>query len=175
MFCARSLGMSINIKRETVMKSLLFSCIILFVFTSCQSESNNENLSESEQEKVEETLKSFFDHISNYNYEGIRSITSDDFILIENGPIWDTEKFISFIKRFEGDATFSYQFSDMQTTVKGTMAWMVYKNSGIMNRGDQQRHFDWSESAVFTKENDQWKIELLHSTMNEPDSTEVEN
>ncbi|HKL19866.1 MAG TPA: hypothetical protein VJ905_12905, partial [Halalkalibaculum sp.] len=61
------------------------------------------------------------------------------------------------------------------TTVKGTTAWMVYKNSGIMNRGDQQRHFDWSESAVFIKENDQWKIELLHSTMNEPDSTEVEN
>lgn len=149
--------------------------MLFFTFTSFQMGNNYKSVAESEKEKVEETLKSFFNHISDYNYEGIRSVTSDDFILIENGPVWDTEKFISFIKQFETDVTFSYQFSEMQTTVEGSTAWMVYKNNGVMNRGDQQRHFDWTESAVFTKENDQWKIELLHSTMNEPDSTQKEN
>lgn len=149
--------------------------MLFFTFTSFQMENDYKSVAASEEEKVEETLKSFFNHISNYNYEGIRAVTSDDFILIENGPVWNTEKFISFIKQFEADATFSYEFSDMQTTVEGTTAWMVYKNNGIMNRGDQQRHFDWTESAVFNKENDQWKIELLHSTMNEPDSTQKEN
>lgn len=152
------------------MKSLIHSCILLFIFTSCQTENNNKSLSESEEEKVEETLKTFFNSISNYNYEGIREVTSDDFILIENGPVWNTEKFINFIKQFESDATFSYEFSFIQTSVEGSTAWMVYKNNGIMNMDDQQRHFDWTESAVFSKENDQWKIKLLHSTMNEQDS-----
>lgn len=154
------------------MKILIYYFILLFIFASCQTKKDNVSISESDEDKVEETLKSFFNHISNYNYEGIRAVTSDDFILIENGPIWNTEKFISFIKQFEADATFSYEFSDMQTTVAGSTAWMVYKNNGTMDRGNQQRHFDWTESAVFTKESDQWEIKLLHSTMNEPDSTQ---
>lgn len=154
------------------MKPLVYSCLLLFVFLSCQMKNDRQNLSEQDREQVEETLQSFFDAISNYNYENIREVTSNDFVLIENGPIWDTETFISFIKQFEGDFTFSYEFSEMQTTVEGSTAWMVYKNKGVMDGGDQQRHFDWTESAVFKKVNNQWKIKLLHSTMNEPDSTQ---
>ncbi|NGP75124.1 nuclear transport factor 2 family protein [Balneolaceae bacterium YR4-1] len=154
------------------MKSFIFACLILLVLVSNHTKSNNEINFEAEEIKVEETLKSFFNCISNYDYNGIREVTSDDFILVENGPVWDTDKFISFIKRFEGDASLSYEFSDMQTTVRGPTAWMVYKNNGTMLQGSQERHFEWTESAVFTKERDQWKIELLHSTMNEPDSTQ---
>ena len=154
------------------MKSTIYTFILFFVLTDCQMNSDKETPSESDAEKVEETLKSFFRSISDYDYQGIREITSADFVLIENGPVWDTEKFIGFIKQFEEDATISYEFSDMQMTIDGSTAWMVYKNKGVMNRGNEQRQFNWTESAVFKKVDDQWKIELLHSTMNEADSTQ---
>lgn len=43
-----------------------------------------------------------------------------------------------------------------------------------MTMGDQQQHFDWTESAVFRKEDDGWKIVRHHTTLNEPDSSDTE-
>lgn len=124
---------------------------------------------QAEVQEVEATLKEFFGAISNYDYQTMRDITAEDYTLIENGPVWPVDSLINLMQQFEDQATFSYKFSNMETTVENDMAWMTYKNNGLMKMPDGERHFDWTESAVFRKDGEEWKMVLLHSTMNEPD------
>lgn len=43
--------------------------------------------SNTETEEAEGTLKTFFSAISDFDYQKMRDLTSDDFTLIENGPV----------------------------------------------------------------------------------------
>lgn len=124
---------------------------------------------QAEAEEVEATLMEFFDAISSYDYQTLRDIAAEDYVLIENGPIWTIDSLITVVKQFEDQTTISYEFSDMETTVEGRIAWMIYKNSGLMKMPDGERHYDWTESAVFRKQGNEWKMVLLHSTVNDTD------
>lgn len=156
------------------MKSLNFFIIIIVLLIGCQPTQDEQITVDehAEKQKVEETLLNFFDAIAAYDYQRMRDITSENYVLIENGPIWTVDSLITMMKQFQGKATISYEFSDMETTVQGPTAWMSYKNNGTMNFGDRQQYFDWTESAVFSKQDDEWEMVLLHSTMNEPDSSQ---
>ena len=50
------------------------------------------------------------------------------------------------------------------------MAWVSYWNKAEIRREDQLRTVVWLESAVMVRENDRWKIQLLHSTRLEPEN-----
>lgn len=150
-------------------------CIVLLMGCQTQAEEQITVDKQAEIQKVEKTLLDFFDAIADYDYQRMRNITADNYVLIENGPLWTVDSLITMMKQFEEQATISYKFSDMETTVQGQTAWMTYKNNGVMNFGDRQQHFDWTESAVFSKQDNEWKMVLLHSTMNEPDSSQSDN
>lgn len=149
------------------MKLLVFGILSTILLIGCQTRQNQQAGSETmAEEEVEAVLTTFFGAISDYDYQTLRDITAEDYILIENGPIWTVDSLINLVQQFEGQATLSYDFSSRETTVEGEMAWMTYKNNGVMKMPDGERHFDWTESAVFRKQGDEWKMVLLHSTMN---------
>ena len=50
------------------------------------------------------------------------------------------------------------------------MAWVSYWNKEEIRREGQLRTVVWLESAVMVRENDRWKIQLLHSTRLEPEN-----
>lgn len=147
--------------------TILISTIIGITTIQAQSALN----SNTETEAVEATLKSFFSALSDFDYQEMRDLTSDDFTLIENGPVWSLDDLIASAKQGEENgASLSYEFADIATTVNGSTAWMTYKNHGVMAMGDEKTEFNWTESAVLQKMENGWKIVLLHSTMNEPES-----
>lgn len=120
---------------------------------------------------VEDTLRAFFDGISTYDYQRLENLTTADYTLIENGPVWALDSLTVRLRQLEEKgATIDYEFSDMETTVAGPTAWMTYKNHGVMSMGEQQQELNWSESAVFRKGDEGWKIVLLHSTQVGTDS-----
>jgi ketosteroid isomerase-like protein len=106
----------------------------------------------------------------------MRDLTSDDFTLIENGPVWTLDDLIARAKQGEKNgATLSYEFAEMETTVNESTAWMTYKNHGVMTMSGKENEYNWTESAVLQKMEDGWKIVLLHSTMNDPGSSHNED
>ncbi len=149
------------------MKLFVFGILSAILFTGCQTRQNQQAGSETmAEEEVEAVLTTFFEAISDYDYQTLRDITSEDYTLIENGPIWTVDSLIHLVQQFEDQATLSYDFSNMETTVEGEIAWMTYKNNGHFKMPDGERNFDWTESAVFRKQDGEWKMVLLHSTMN---------
>jgi len=117
---------------------------------------------------VETVLQDYFGAISKYDYQSLRNHCTADFVLIEHGLWWNNDSLTNIMKGFEGKATIAYTFDDIKSHVEGSIAWMTYKNHGLMTMGNKETKYEWSESAVFRKQNGAWKMALLHSTLTNP-------
>jgi ketosteroid isomerase-like protein len=120
-----------------------------------------------EKQEVEKVVHDFFNAVFAFNYQGIRDICTDDFILFESGQVMNVEEFIKFITAFEGSST-NYKFEDVKTNVDGSVGWMSLRNKAVMTMGEQVMNFDWLESAVLEKQGGVWKLAFYHSTTIEP-------
>ncbi|MCF7962955.1 MAG: nuclear transport factor 2 family protein, partial [Pirellula sp.] len=60
-------------------------------------------------------------------------------------------------------------FSQIRAREVGNVAWVSYWNKAEIRRESGLRTVVWLESAVIVREDDRWKIQLLHSTRLEPD------
>lgn len=143
------------------MKHILLVVASLTLLIGCQSE-------ESARLEVEQVIRAYFAGISAYDEDAIRSVCTDDYVLIEHGALWNNDSLINLLDTFKDKATITYRFEDFKTNIRGTMAFTHYWNHGLMEMEGQQTHFKWAESAAFRKENGKWKMALLHSTRLEP-------
>lgn len=150
------------------MKSFYLSILILALFTACQTKQNQERSlnTQAAKQQVEEKLVEFFDAFDSYDYQQLRDLTTEDYSLIENGPIWSMDTTVSKLKQYEERGIkMVHKLSEIQTTVDGSTAWVIYKNVGVFTGGKAKRNMEWIESAVFTKRENEWKMAMLHSTV----------
>jgi ketosteroid isomerase-like protein len=143
---------------------LLYLLIALNFFTSCTPKEDPQV----EIRKVETILQSYFDGISNFDYQKMRDACSSDYVLFEDGTIWTVEDHISYLKSLEGKARISYNFKDVNKNVEGSVAWITHRNIAEAAFEGNEMHFEWIESAVFKKIDGNWKMVLLHSTTAKP-------
>ncbi len=143
------------------MKHILLVMASMMLLVGCQSE-------ESARSEVEQVIRAYFADISAYDEDAMRSVCTDDFVLIEHGAFWNNDSLINLLNTFKDKATITYRFEDFKTNIRGTMAFTHYWNHGLMEMEGQQTHFKWAESAVFLKVGGEWKMTLLHSTRVEP-------
>jgi hypothetical protein len=150
------------------MKRLLAILILplfsFFIFNGCQQKENTQN----ELAKVEKVFQSYFDGISKFDYETMRQACSRDYLLFEDGTVWTVEDHINFLKSLEGKGSIKYKFTDVKKNIDGSVAWITHRNIGDAIIDSNQVHFEWIESAVFHRQNDEWKMVLLHSTTAKP-------
>lgn len=158
------------------MKSLFFSIVIMVLIAGCNTKTGRKEApdTKAQKQKVEKTLHAFFEAFDNYNYKRFRDLTTGEFVLIENGSVWSLDTSLKTLKNYESKgAKMVHKLSDIETTVEGSTAWMTYSNSGVITVGGQKRPMEWTESAVFTKRDNEWKLAMLHSTVVEPDTSQV--
>ena len=102
------------------------------------------------------------------DFEKMQTLITEDYILYEDGLIWNNDSLIKGLKgyltAFPG-ATFDYRLSNFKTTVGMNVATTYYQNEGKMITPDSTFQFNWIESAFFVKEENEWKISFLHSTV----------
>lgn len=133
---------------------------LVFLFLGCQRKSDDA----ADKQRVAQALERFFNSIVNYDYQGIRNSCTEDYQLIEDGSMWTVDALIDAIKPMEGKAKIVYRFEDINTKIVGPIAWVTYKNKAVLTSKDGEKDLEWAESAVFEKENNIWKMALLHST-----------
>jgi ketosteroid isomerase-like protein len=122
---------------------------------------------EAEKQNVEKVVRNFFDATFTFNFQCIRDVCTDDFILFESGQVMNVEDFINFITPFKGSTT-TFNFENVETNVEGSVAWIRLRNKADMKMGEQVINFDWLESAILNKQEGMWKIAFYHSTTIEP-------
>ena len=151
------------------MKRLTIFLFGLMLFIGCDSQQATDL--QAEVDEVEALLESFFDALATWDYQRLRDLTAEDYILIEDGVVWTIEDLIEAVRPSEGQFSITYTFTDVTTTVEIPNAWTTYKNTGTATFAGQQQQVNWTESAVFRQKEDGWEMVLLHSTVIEPDTT----
>lgn len=107
----------------------------------------------------------FFAAISAYDSASVRGTCTPDYVLIEDGLIWNLDSLLNTVSGLKADRLrIEYGFQDEPVRVEGAAAWMTYRNRGILRgeRGADTLH--WVESALFRKHDGAWRMALLHST-----------
>ena len=122
---------------------------------------------EAEKQNAEEVVRNFYDAAFAHNYQGIRDLCTDDYILFESGQVMNVEDFIIFITPFKG-ATTTYNLEDVKINVEGSVAWMRMRSKAKVTMGEQVMNYEWLESGVLKKQEGIWKIAFYHSTTVEP-------
>lgn len=126
---------------------------------------------EAEKQAAEKVIYDFFEAAFAFNYQGIRDICTEDFLLFESGQAMNVEDFINFITPMEG-STWTNTYENVKTNVEGSLAWITLRNKAEMTAGDQVMKFDWLESAVVKKIEGVWKLAFYHSTTVPPPQPE---
>lgn len=150
-------------------KSSLFCFLLAFSVACAGPNSTQAQSAEPETQAVKNTIRSFFDALSAFDFQRVRDLAAEDFTAIEDGTVLTLEEFIGAGQKLEAkEVTLTYrEFSEVEVTVEGTVAWVRHKNSGVMEAGDRRREIDWTESFVLRKEAGGWKVAMLHSTVDQ--------
>jgi hypothetical protein len=94
-----------------------------------------------------------------------RALLSRDYLLLENGEIFDAEKDISLMPTPDSDYQRKDSFDFRTVSSRENDAYAVYfLKSDIKDKKDGSRTRQWLESVILRREQGQWRIALLHST-----------
>ncbi len=144
--------------------SLLF-CMVLTTSLKAQSEPGKQ------QTEVHQSLIKFFESFSKLDTVLARQYLAQDFILIEDGVIWNTDSLITNFKQLKNQMkTTNFvrinQLDFIKTEIIGKSAWVAYQNTANLTFNNvQKRKMQWIESAFLIKKGSSWKIKMLHSTV----------
>jgi hypothetical protein len=133
--------------------------LILSVFTLNVWAGDNE-------EAVKQVVKNYYDlYFVKMDKQAYRSILTEDYLLLENGEILDTEGDIAAMPDRDSGYKRTDSFDFRLVKIEGDIAWAVYfLKSEIADRVNGIQHKEWLESAVLHRSDAGWKIALLHST-----------
>jgi hypothetical protein len=116
--------------------------------------------------EIVELLKSDYKTLESLDYKKHIEHCTEDYILIENGEIWDLKKEIDMLFK-SGDNTVIKRddvFLFKSIKVDHPYAYAVYELRSTITRNGNTKAYHWVESAIFYKVSGKWKIKLIHST-----------
>jgi ketosteroid isomerase-like protein len=94
-----------------------------------------------------------------------RALLTDDYLLLENGEIFDADGDIASMPKPADEYKRSDSFDFRTVRVRGDIAYVVYfLRSNVIEKKATERTFEWLESAVLRRAASNWQVAVLHST-----------
>ena len=123
----------------------------------------------SDEHQIKELVQSMFDGLfSEFDSEKMHLYLTDDFILLEDGEIWDNQIIQNYLdgqKAKENRPIRENRFEFIEIKIFGNRAWAAYKNWATISKdGKVIREAHWLESITAIKTESGWKMEMMHST-----------
>lgn len=141
------------------MKPLNLLFIVLFLFAGCGHEEKMDDPA-----LLKEILAKYFDGIKRRDINALNALTTADFVLFENGKVWNNDSLINALNKFQHfDCAVTFEY--MGTNVDQATGAIVYLNHGDVTYDTTKMKIDWIENASFRKVNGTWKMNFLHSTV----------
>ena len=113
-----------------------------------------------ETEQFEQYLRAYFDALVARDREAARSLTTDDFVLIENGYPMDLERLTETWDPSKPGLA-DYRFEDLQVEVVDSIAYFRYGLSWL-EAGEQIASL--IETGIARRRGDLWQFAQFHST-----------
>ncbi len=144
---------------------LIFILSLIFQIKALAQNSTKPN----DAQEIQQLIQDSFDFLfSGYRAELLDSFYTPDFLLLEQGEVWDMD----FIKTYLEDrsknpnpVTRTNRFEFIKTEVFGERAWVAYHNWATFTKeGTAPREVYWLESASAVRTSEGWRLGLLHST-----------
>ncbi len=140
------------------MKKILFLLVLTGFWACSQKMEQKEN-----HKLIDELLHQFVTAVQEFNYEEMERLTNDDFIIYENGSVWNTKEFFNALEGFQ-DVKINYNIDKLNIIVDNNTAHAQFINHGTFVYPDTTIHLNFIESSTFVKENGNWTIKFYHST-----------
>jgi len=150
-------------KRSKKLKGKLMRFNRIILFTLLLTALNFNGYAQETQEfKV---VQDFFAATSAHDYQAIRESVTTDFQLLEIDEIWTMDYLIKLMKKSNKTVKRRNFFKPIKQVKKDKMLWLSYWNKAEFSFKEQpSRAVYWLESVVMVKENNQWLIQMLHSS-----------
>lgn len=134
---------------------LLFACLTPgIIFTSCTNDVPvTVPVSAAESEQI---MNDFFTALSTSDTTLLTSITSDNMVMFEHEEIWSRDSLLALMPLTGGRI---WEIQDIEVVSEGDISHVHYYN---LSRKPEGR--SWLESALLVRQNDQLKIQFMHST-----------
>jgi len=142
--------------------------IILTVLTFGLFVSWQKNQSTDDPEKLKKLVMNYFKGIENKDFELLKMLTTDDFVLFEDGSVWNNDSAFANIRRHI-PFTVKYKLENFKIFVDNMSGDMTYFNhADFVFKDGGKESLDWIESATFRKTAKGWKMNFLHLTQRDP-------
>lgn len=143
--------------------------ILILIFFIHGSFAYSQSNSKSEDQQIQDLVKNMFDDLfSNFDSGKIPAYMTEDFILLEDGMIWDNQIIQGYLDGQKAKGNLpkrENRFEFIQIKVFGNRASAAYKNWATISRnGTVIREAHWLESITAIKTESGWKLEMMHST-----------
>ena len=113
---------------------------------------------------LKDLVTHYFEGIENKDTAKMLALTTDDFVLYEDGYVWNNDSGFKNI-RAHLPFTVKYRLGDFAIHVDVASADMRYSNhADFVFRDSVKRSYDWVESATFRKTPDGWRMNFLQLT-----------
>jgi hypothetical protein len=146
------------------MRTLICFAFVVLV-AACSPDGPNEAEMAAEEAAAEQAVVEFFDALGKLDHETAQSAVTSEFELVQDTVALDWDALVEYARPLEdAGATVSYEFSDFNTTVRGSVAWTRYRSRSVFEMNGQATRSEWLESAVLERIGDRWRIDRFHST-----------
>lgn len=120
-----------------------------------------------EQKNAQETIIKMFESLSNRDSIQLKSYCTPDITLYEYGQVWNLDTLIrkAIVLNTSTDFKRTNSFEFINTEIDKTKAWVTYRLNSIIYNNGKESTVQWLETVVLSKQNGQWKVKHLHSTL----------
>jgi hypothetical protein len=115
-------------------------------------------------ELLKDALVGYFNGIETKDTAKMKAVTTDDFILYEDGLVWDNDSAFMNIRRHL-PFTVKYTMDKFKIYVDNMSGDMTYVNHADFVFSKGKVSLDWIESATFRKIDGIWKMNFLEATL----------
>jgi len=150
-----------NDRMRKLFKSILL-VTILFLFNGCVFDEYKKE----EDKLLEKAVSDFYLNISSFDCRKIKSLCTEDFVIVEDYRLWNTDSVCVDLMNDNG-AKLKYVLKDFKVHVAQNTAIVIYKLKETIEKDGKIVENDFLESAVLDRKQglaDNWKISFIHST-----------
>lgn len=124
-----------------------------------------QNKSTDDPEILKKILIGYFDGIKAKDLNKLNALTTEDFVLFEDGSVWNNDSLMRAIDKYYKSFNPEYSFDNFEIDVDSRIGNIRYYNHCDCVIDDTvKRSLDWIESATFEKVDGKWKMNFLHSS-----------
>jgi ketosteroid isomerase-like protein len=119
---------------------------------------------EDKPESVKLPLLNYFDAIQRKDLGAMRANTTDDFVLFEDGRVWNNDSLWMQIQRYP-NRRLEFRLTGFKVFVDKESGQISYFNHAKVFHNDSlTRQVDWIENVTLRKREGKWRINFLQST-----------